>query len=278
MNKHAFKKIVGEKILQAQSYKIYESTKPKILLAFHGFGQDANVFNKITKQFPNTIIYSFDLFNHGESNWQGSNLKYYPETFKRELENFFKVEEIVSFDVIAFSMGSRLALATAAFFPESLNKLILIAPDGIYENFWFKFSTRNRIGNSIFRLVIQNEKGLLAFIDVFGNLKLVNKKLVQLTKKVIHYNSLKKIFNTWMLYSLFTFNTKQVFGKLFSDKKEIYLVTGAYDEVISKEKLYSVLKRNKVFDESFLVNLPVSHQKLLHHFINSPDFKAIFSR
>ena len=71
--------------------------------------------------------------------------------------------------VLGFSLGGRIALSLYQAQPENVEKLILLAPDGLIVNFWYWFSTQTWIGNNIFSFSMKYPGWFFAF------LKMVNK-------------------------------------------------------------------------------------------------------
>ncbi|MBT28671.1 MAG: hypothetical protein CMO01_03340 [Thalassobius sp.] len=275
MDKHSYTKFIGSKATQEN--KLGENTHSKVLLTFHGFGQNASVYKMLVELYPDIIIYSFDLFAHGESKWNAAKYNYSPEAFKQELHHLFEKEQIRSFDVIAFSIGCRLALATASFFPEKVNNLCLVAPDGIYENFWFHFATKNYLGNFLFRQFTKHEKWLYSTTKIFNKYHIVDEKLLKVAEKVVHYYSLKKVYTTWMLYRNFVFDTRKVFNDFFEAEKQVWLVTSKNDEVILEKKLNLKLEKLGLLSKIKTVSFAVYHQRLLRHSLNSSELARFFT-
>ncbi|UZR95670.1 alpha/beta fold hydrolase [Chondrinema litorale] len=275
MDSHSYTKFIGNEVLQNND--LGEEFNAKVLLAFHGFGQSASVYKMLIELYPDIIIYSFDLFAHGESKWDTTNYNYSPEAFKQELHQLFEKEQIQCFDVIAFSIGCRLALATAAFFPERVNKLCLVAPDGIYENVWYHFATKNWLGNYLFRQFTKHEKWLYTTTKIFNKYRIVDEKLLKVAEKVVHFYSLKKVYTTWMLYRHFTFGTRKVFSDLFDANKHVWLVTSNNDEVILENKLRLKLEKLGVLSKIKVISFVVYHQRLLRHSLNSSELGSFFT-
>jgi pimeloyl-ACP methyl ester carboxylesterase len=147
----------------------------KIMLAFHGYGQDAQVFHEISTYLTNGYtVYSFDLFFHGRSTWN----KTKGEFSKNELETIFNMflgkENISEFSVMAFSLGGKTALCLAELYPEKIEKLILIAPDGIKTSFWYNLATYPGPIRSLFRYIIFSPKLFFQLASLLYHLKFAN--------------------------------------------------------------------------------------------------------
>ncbi|MEM1134589.1 MAG: alpha/beta hydrolase [Bacteroidota bacterium] len=256
MDRHYYKKIKNTE--GANSYEI--------ILAFHGVGQDATVFKKAKAIYPDSCLYSFDLFNHGKSIWHSNYLAYSPIDFKEELNVFFNNERIKTCTVIGFSMGARLTLAVANFFPEKIKKIVLIAPDGIYENFWFKLATSTILGKLLFKNISKRPYFLNIFLPLVGK----DKKVV--IQKILKTNTLMKVYRTWLLYKGFTFNVKDILLRLHEFQKPVVVVTSCKDKIISAKKIRKKLGKEKLN----YIELDVIHNKLLSEFFNSRYFSQFF--
>src|SRR6218665_4013843 len=126
----------------------------KLLIAFHGFGNEAQLFIPLASALATEYTtVSIDLPGHGLTRWQD------PYFGKKDLmaiiqgiKNDFAVEK---FSLLGFSLGGRICLNIAEQQPNGIVRLVLLAPDGLEKNFWYHVATRNVFGKMIFRKMMK---------------------------------------------------------------------------------------------------------------------------
>src|SRR5690606_14561411 len=59
-----------------------------------------------------------------------------------------------TFTLLGDSMGARLALCVVEQQALWLDKLVLLAPDGLQKNIWYRLATRNPLGKLLFRYIV----------------------------------------------------------------------------------------------------------------------------
>jgi pimeloyl-ACP methyl ester carboxylesterase len=115
---------------------------PEHLLMFHGFGQDNNSFDSLSKLLsPLYTVYVFDLYFHGQSVWGDDEKALEKKRWKEIIQHFLLENKIENFCVAGYSLGGKFALATLEAFPEKTRAIILLAPDGIKTSFWYSIAT-----------------------------------------------------------------------------------------------------------------------------------------
>ncbi len=238
-------------------------------LAFHGFGQHAGVFKRISAQEKNTVFFCFDLFFHGKSKEIKFSEAYDIEIFVNEIDFFLQYHSIQRFNLLAFSIGARPCLAIAQNFNNRIDNLQLIAPDGIYENPWYHFATRIALGRLSFKVLARNEDLLRASIErslVMTNGRL---KLFKLALKVLNEHSTTKVYHTWLTYSNFRFDAKKIIRQLQAKDAQVKVVLSNNDHVIKAGK---VRKKLNACGEIF-ITVNYEHEKILQKLVKIGFFE-----
>src|SRR5438477_13115821 len=86
--------------------------------------------------------------------------------------------------LMGFSLGGRMALALYEKMSPSVERLVLLAPDGLKVNFWYWLSTQTWIGNRLFLFTMNHPSWFFSFLKGLNKLKLVN---VSIFKFVNYY-------------------------------------------------------------------------------------------
>lgn len=175
---------------------------PETLLCFHGYGENAGVFEFLAKYAGSQYtIYAIDLPFHGRTEWKEGLL--FEETDLEEIvRNILDAKQVANdlrFTLLGFSLGGRVALSLYQSRPEWVMKLILLAPDGLKVNFWYWLSTQTLAGNKFFAFTLKHPGWFFGLLKLFNRLGLVNTSIF---KFVNYYIGNKEVRN--LLYARWT--------------------------------------------------------------------------
>tara|TARA_Y100000782_G_scaffold115476_1_gene158935 strand:- start:1660 stop:2472 length:813 start_codon:yes stop_codon:yes gene_type:complete len=209
----------------------------KLLLAFHGFGQDTKVFDCFQKTFEAThTIVAINLFHHGNSKYPETRIQNNTLTkpeFKAIINNLISELNIEQFDVMGYSLGGKIALCIAEAFPEKTTNVILIAPDGIKINPWYHFVSKTWIGQKLYTFVLRNPKPFLNIVDFANRLHIIDNKL----KRFVFLNMDDKtnrllVYKVWMTYRYINPNIAEFIKKTREQQMNVWQFFGEYDKII----------------------------------------------
>ena len=145
----------------------------RLLLAFHGYANDATIFSPLEKYLQNdyTII-SFNLPHHGSSTWGNTMLtKQHLVEIVEKLKKEYSVNKI---SLIGYSLGGRICFTILELMPATIDRVTLLASDGLAVNFYYHFFTRNWIGKKLFRHMLTKPTIYFKLMDWLKNRNLVN--------------------------------------------------------------------------------------------------------
>jgi len=230
---------------------------PKILLAFHGISQTGLICFESFSQFlgDHYTIYAFDLFFHGQSKGIHGNDDFSDqdivtkELWEKLISEFLEENRIDRFDIAAFSMGGRFALATLEEFSNKIENAFLIAPDGVSEHPIYTLASRFWPTRKLFHLVIQNPDFLINSANLFEKFGLIHKSLIRFTQFMLSDPKRQEtIYRSWLAFRMLKFDIPAVYKKL--DGTKVYLFIGKYDKLLKAKdvrKLSVLLPRNQYF-------------------------------
>ncbi len=210
------------------------------LLAFHGFGQQAEVFYNLEAALAKHFtIYSFDLFHHGKSHFpQGmsKSTPITPEFHRAWIETFLNENAIQRFSMIGYSLGGRLVFQTLQQMPQRVQSLILLAPDGIKKSFWYHYATQNPRGKMLFQRTVERPELFFRLVKYLRMMGFVSKKMEKFTHSQFgDREKREKVLHVWNAYSLIVPRvgiTKQILREY---RIPVVLFTGKYDPVLNSE-------------------------------------------
>lgn len=224
----------------ALDYKQFGSGR-KAIISFHGFGRNADdwkVFHDVLGQ--SWRMYSFQLFYHGRdyeldpysplafSEWSD-----YLDTFCREME----IQEVV---LLGYSMGGRLILGSLERLRTPIRAVVLLAPDGIVPNNWYRFVSATRIGRTIFKHIMRSPGSYLGIARALSTVGLVPEHRYRLFADNAALPSQRhRLLNTWLFLSKLMkpaeASTSMIEDKGLTDS--FFVVAGSRDRVITLKGL-----------------------------------------
>lgn len=129
----------------------------KPLLAFHGYGMTGKQFHVLESSILTEYrVYGFDHFFHGESsldNWTEQQIvNGMPKTMVRAyLDEWFRLYGWQRLSLMAYSIGANMALLLVEEYPDLVEEIILMAPDGLSVHKGFHLLTHRPIGKYFFK-------------------------------------------------------------------------------------------------------------------------------
>ncbi len=240
---------------------------PKVLLAFHGIGQTGrDCFLPFEMLLGNDYtIFAFDLPYHGRSDWQPTGN---PEVIEKNqwkyfIEQFLQKNNIASFDVAGFSIGSRFALATAEAFPEKTENLLLMAPDGLYLHPLYRVATHNTITRLCFRLGMKYPELILVPTRLLKSTGVFPASVLRFAGHMLSSEKKRdQIFYGWTAYRKLCFNMKKLYPLFVENQVNIRLFLGQNDFVIPYKKLS---KETVLLSDGQIQLFPCGHFNLVNH-------------
>jgi pimeloyl-ACP methyl ester carboxylesterase len=237
-------------------------TGNKILLAFHGYGQTNAHFRHIAAQLSASYTtYAFDLFFHGKSIWH---LKDTPLTkvFLAEMvSSFLEQKQIERFSVMGFSMGGKIALTLLEQFPQKIEELTLIAPDGVKTSFWYSLATYPGWTKKYFRKVVISSTYFQKLALTFRRLRLVDKGIVRFAHNQMNTRQKRlRVYYSWMVFRELTFDMAHIASLVNHYQIPVSMFLGAYDRIITKKNMQVLLSK---LHRHHLIILDTGHNQLL---------------
>jgi pimeloyl-ACP methyl ester carboxylesterase len=216
---------------------------PKMILGFHGIGQDAQALMPLTSALPNYTFFLFDLPFHGRSPALSTE-KLSVEDWKGFLEVFLAQNQIHVFGVMGFSMGGKFALATLQLFPQQVKSCWLFAPDGVTESPWYTLATRFWFTKWAFRTFVMNVnhfKKLAIFLVWVG---LVNKSAVKFAQSTLATPvQRERVYKSWVGFSSIRADIPKVADIVRHYSVDLKIFLGQFDALLPLHYMNPLTKR-----------------------------------
>ncbi len=244
-------------------YLMYGNGK-KILLAFHGFNNHAEDFKILENYFGTEYtIVAINLFFHGNSQAQNHLVAkgfsiYDLKNLFDEIADLFPSEK---YSLMGYSLGGRIVLKLIEIYPEKIEKIILLAPDGIRISMMYRFLTQTLLGIKLLKRVVDNPSIFLAFADLLRKSGLLSEKRYQFT--LGNYDSKtkrEKVYLVWMTLRKIISKKAEIQNTIRKYNIPMVLFFGEYDIIIPP----SIGKKfQKGMEEYISLNILESGHKLL---------------
>jgi pimeloyl-ACP methyl ester carboxylesterase len=237
---------------------------PKPVLCFHGYGENAASFNLMKPLAGNEYAFiAMDLPFHGHTKWNNG-LLFTVHDLVEIIRMILGIENInidgknMKFSLAGFSLGGRISLCLLEALPENVERLVLMAPDGLKVNFWYWITTQTLIGNRLFRLTMKYPGWFFGFLKIMNRLRLVNASVFKFVNYYIANPDMRTIlYDRWTCLRKLKPRLSAIKKKLTQHKIPVRLLYGKYDRII----LPVVGERfKKGLDDCTLTILDCGHQ------------------
>lgn len=217
----------------------------RVLLAFHGFGQHGQHFEQLAGVLATEYVtYSFDLFYHGQSAWSNPDQPLTKADWTALMRTFFEQENVNACSLVGFSLGARPALATAEAFPDRVEALFLLAPDGITPNPWYTLATRFGWTQRLFRQVVFRPKAFRRLGRLARTLRLVHPGWVRFAHRQLDTPEKRyQLYHTWLGFRQLRFNVPALADLLNERGIRTEIFLGRHDRLLTESHVRPLLRR-----------------------------------
>jgi hypothetical protein len=117
--------------------------------------------------------------------------------------------------------------------PGEISKLILLAPDGLKVNGWYKLATQTWIGNRFFKFTMKQPGWFFGMLRVFNRLGFVNKSIFKFVNYYIGDKDVREsLYTRWTALRKFKPRLSRIKKSIAAHKTETRLFYGKHDRII----------------------------------------------
>jgi pimeloyl-ACP methyl ester carboxylesterase len=208
---------------------------PKLLFCFHGYGRESYTFSFLEKTLGNVYtIIAIDIPFHGLTEWKDELIfkPQYLTQFILDIRSAFKKENI-KFSLLGFSMGGRIALYLTQLLPEQVERLILLAPDGLSFNFWRWFGSETWIGSRLLHYTIHHPAWIIWVIDKAESWKVISRSMADFIKYYIYDEAHRiMLYQRWISMRKFSPAIGKLRHLIVKNGIRVRMLFGAFDRII----------------------------------------------
>jgi len=234
----------------------------KVLLLFHGFGQDHKGFKPLMDSLKDEYTcYAFDLYFHGQSQWAQGEQPLEKQLWKETLDTFLRENQIDQFSVLGFSLGGKFALASVEQFPERIQQLFLVAADGVKTSFWYWLATYPFSGRKLFKSMITHPNRFFSIGRFFHRIGLLENGVLRFAESQMNTEAKRlRVYYSWVVFRHLDFSMKTIARLLNQFEIQTTILVGKYDKVIPSKNMTRLITR---LQHGKLEVAEVGHNQLL---------------
>lgn len=208
---------------------------PKLLFCFHGYGRESYTFSFLERRLGNAFtIIAIDIPFHGLTEWKDE-LIFKPEylaKFILDIRSSLQKDDI-KFSVLGFSMGGRIALYLTQLLAEKVERLVLLAPDGLSFNFWRWLGSGTWIGSKLLHYTIHHPGWLKWLINKAEKWHLIHRSLADFVRYYIYNEEHRKtLYRRWISMRKFKPAPAKLKRLITKNRIPVRMLFGAFDRVI----------------------------------------------
>jgi pimeloyl-ACP methyl ester carboxylesterase len=254
---------VGVFAYQGVTLEYYKSGHgAKILLLFHGFGQNYSAFDELTGVLSTKYtLYSFNLFFHGNSTWPGGEAPLEKPFLGELVHSFLTENQFDKCSLVGFSLGGKFALTLAESIPHCVEEIFLIAPDGIKTSFWYSLATYPVALRSLFKSMITKQKRFQRIVKLAGLLRLADRGLIRFAQTQMNTEEKRRrVYYSWVVFRHLQFNLITLASAFNQNSIPLTVIVGKFDKVITAKNMSRLTQRVAL---SHLEILDAGHNDLI---------------
>jgi pimeloyl-ACP methyl ester carboxylesterase len=244
----------------------------KPMLAFHGYGMTGKQFHVLKNSILTKYhVYGFDHFFHGESALEGWTEKQIRGGMPREmvklyLDEWFKTYGRQKVSLLAYSIGANLALILLEEYPELVDEIILMAPDGLSVYKGFPFLLHQPVGKYFFRRVTKSKWLAPWLLKTLKKIRFIDDSLYNIAYSEMDTEKKRlDVYYTLNLIRLLKPDTDKVAGLVNQHQIKCTLIFGRDDQLFPKSAAMPFINK---------LNKAEVHEVPLGHWLVVPALDA----
>jgi pimeloyl-ACP methyl ester carboxylesterase len=169
------------------------------------------------------------------------------------MARFLEVHPMEKFSLCGFSLGGKFAIATLEAFPEHVNSMILIAPDGIKTSFWYSLATYPIVFRHLFKSMILHPNRFSALSKMLSSVRIMDRGLVRFADSQMDTEEKRRrVYYSWVVFRRLKFDLDKIAELINNNSIRLLLITGKYDKVIRSQSMSRLLKHVRVYRHEIL--------------------------
>ena len=246
---------------------------PRPALCLHGFGEDGTSFSFLEEHAGNGFTFlAIDLPFHGQTNWEAGT-DFLHNDLECIIKNILSENNLLptgnnpSLTLLGFSLGGRVALSLYQAMPQSIERIVLLAPDGLNINFWYWLSTQSWFGKQLFLFTMKYPGWFFGFVKMVHFFGFVNASIFKFVNFYIGNKEIRRLlYLRWITLRKIKPDLKKIKSFIREYKTHVALVYGKHDHIILPA--IGIKFKRGIEDHTSLTIINAGHQVLHAKHIN----------
>lgn len=245
----------------------------KYLLLFHGYGQHCEAFHHWEELLAEEYTFlHIDLAYHGAHSAEAFEPLFDEAYCKTWFGHILELIGIRQVDLLAYSIGARVALKVALLMPECIGKIALLAPDGLPVLPSYRFITGTWPGVLLFKAFVKIPQIALTGILMAELLRIIPKRTADFYRfEISGKEKRQQLFNTWMFYRECQLNPQQLRDLQEKIQGGVNVYLGLNDAVLPPKRTLGYLNKHGILFGTFKLDLGhnLLSEKAVRKFVQS---------
>jgi pimeloyl-ACP methyl ester carboxylesterase len=219
---------IGSKVLHYHKY----GAGPKVILAFHGFGNQALMYEPMGEALPDEYtLYAFDFPFHGNS--QGFEGVLDNQDLLYIVRYLAQIHQQSKVTLMGYSIGGKAVLSILTHEPTLVAQFYLMAADGLVPNRVYNLLMYSAWGRYLFNRNISNPNFLLATLGGLRRLRLVPEDTHKLLLHFLNNEQERlQLLQGWPALRGITVSQQAAKQAILQHSLAGHIYMGKYDKVI----------------------------------------------
>jgi pimeloyl-ACP methyl ester carboxylesterase len=205
----------------------------KLLIAFHGYGNDASMFVPISSFLEKDFtIVAVNFPYHGETEWKSTS-PFSIDDVHKLLQHLMRGQSVERISLLGYSMGGRVCLSIVENMPKLVEQCILVASDGLVFNSFYFFATHSSLGMFLLKRFVIYPNNYIQFFKWLRKRKWMDAARYKFVMNFVDSRTERELLlKVWPVMSMFIPNRKIIQNALAKYNIELIVFSGAYDRII----------------------------------------------
>ncbi|HEX8060435.1 MAG TPA: alpha/beta hydrolase, partial [Cyclobacteriaceae bacterium] len=143
----------------------------------------------------------------------------------------------------------KFALATLEAFPERVNEIILLAPDGIKTSTWYKLATYPIAFRKFFKSMIANHGRFVAIARAVRKVGLIDNGVLRFVEtQMDSEEKRKRVYYSWVVFRHLGFDLEKIKRLIKENGIVLRLYVGKHDKIIKAKDMTRLTSKIGILD------------------------------
>lgn len=206
----------------------------KTIVCFHGHGLNMHYFEFLADHFPGIRVLSFNIFYHGNSILKEDNLHH--ENLAELFALVFKKEKVNRFQVMGYSLGGKFALNLVNYFPERIDRIVLIASEGIKSNNFYNLTSRIWLLRRLYKTTIDHPNWFFYLANFLHKIRVFSPSMMKFIELQMGEKEQRQMaYDTWAKFRFIFPNQGRLKQHFDEYQIDLQVIIGDKDRIIKPE-------------------------------------------